>query len=347
MSVWDPEIVLEFKHAGEAQAAGEEWRSSPYELPPDEVLEVFRIEVIPPVDTSTNKIKKLRYVTLMADETEFDTIRINSIMMPCEHHANIVRAVDLGVPYLHRPITGVVPTPIEGTCPKFRRGTKLYVKVVPDENITSDDVYKVILKAARVRGLDKLREVIGGTVTLGFTLDGDNYPKAPLLPTLENFDELPGGLRQAKPQVFPWITYARNKVATTPNEWYEFLPDKVSQPWMQLGWNLVQKEVAYMVNYIGVIPHANSKAVRLFCESRITNPEFPTRPLPEYNYFMPAMFYDTTVNEALKNAGPRKLRAGYCLFHGVKGGIQVVDNGTAIPENGIEIMVYGKKFILK
>jgi hypothetical protein len=35
------------------------------------------------------------------------------------------------------------------------------------------------------------------------------------------------------------------------------------------------------------------------------------------------------------------------LFHGVKGGIQVVDNGTAIPANGIEVMVWGTKFILK
>jgi len=347
MSVWDPEIEIKFNHADD-QAAGEEWLSPTYELPPDEVLEIFNVSVIPPVDSATHTIKKLRYVTLVIGGKEYETIRINSIAMPAESHLNAVKAVDLGVPYLHRPITGVMPSAIEGTCPKVRRGETVAVKTVADEAITSSQPYTIVLKAARVRGADKLTEVIGGAVPVAFTLDSDIYSKGTIVPTLDNFDELPGGLRQSKPQIFPWITYARNKAATTPNTWYDFTYDSyAAYPWMQLSWNLVNKEEAYMVNALGVIPNTNSKAARLYIEGRITNPEFPTRPLPEENFFMPPQYYDTTVNETLKVAGPKFLKAGYFLFHGVKGGIQVIDNGTSISQNGVEVLVYGKKFILK
>ena len=343
MSVWDPVFELHFKHTG-AQAAGEEWISPAYVLPPDEVVEVFRIEVIPPVGTG-GVIKKLRYVTLMIEDKEYESLRINSVMCPLEHPSNAGVALDLGIPYLHRPIVGKVPTAIEGTCPKVARGQRLAVKTVADEAITED--YTVVLKCARVRGKDKLIEVVGTPVVdASFSLDTDIFYKTVPV-SLETFDELPGGLRQSKPQVFPWFTYARNKQSTTPNMWYEFDYDAyVAYPWMELTWNLVNKDSAYLVKALGVIPHSNSKALRLFVEGRVTNPEFITRPLPEPNFFYPAMFYSTTVNDALKRAGPKELPKPF-LFHGVKGAIQIIDNGTSIPANGVEVMVYGVKFVLK
>jgi len=48
----------------------------------------------------------------------------------------------------------------------------------------------------------------------------------------------------------------------------------------------------------------------------------------------------------MKKAGPVKLLKPF-LFHGVKGGIQIIDNGTSIPANGVEVMVWGTKFVLK
>jgi len=345
MSVWDPEIELKFKHTG-SQAAGEEWISPAYELPPDEVLEIKRLEIIPPVDATTGVVKKLRYVTLIIEDREYESIRINSVMAPSEHQHNVSVAVDFGIPYLHRPIIGRIPSPIEGTCPKVARGQRLAIKTVADEAIAQD--YEVVLKCARVRGAAKLVEVVGTSVIdASFALDTDFYAKTPIPVSLETFDELPGGLRQAKPQIFPWATYARNKQATTPNLWYEFDYDAYAQhPWMELTWNLVNKEVAYLVEAIGVIPHANSKALRLFVDGRITNPEFTTRPLPEQNYFYPPMFYATADNERLKIPGPKRLVKPF-LFHGVKGAIQIVDNGTSIPANGVEVMVWGKKFVLR
>jgi len=346
MSVWDPTIKLVFNHTT-SQAAGEEWVSPVYTLPPDEVLEVYRMEIVPPV-SAAGTIRKLRYVTIMIDGKEVETIRANSIMLPAEHQYNAGVAVDLGVPYLHRPITGVIPSPIEATCPKVKKGQTLGVKTVADEAIADTEPYSIVLKAARVRKEDKLREIVGvPVISVSFILDGDSYMKSPIPVSLDTFDELPGGLAQSKPQIFPFITWASNKVATTPNTWYDFdYPANVAHSWQNLSWNLVNKTEAYLIRYLAVIPHSNSKAARLFTEGRITNPEFPTRPLPEENYFYPPMYFDTSVNANLKRAGPVPIKPPY-LFHGVKGGIQVIDNGTSIPANGVIVEVYGTKFELR
>jgi hypothetical protein len=344
-AVYDPVIELKFKHTG-SQGVGEEWISSAYELPPNEILEIFRIEVIPPVNASTGFRRKLRYVTLMIGDKEYESLRINSVMMPAEFMSYPAVAVDLGVPYLHYPITGRIPSVLEGVCPKVRRGEKLAVKTVADEAISED--YSIVLRAARVREASKLAEVLPiSSLTVSFKLDADEYvgPTVPI--TLDSWDELPGGLRQAKPQIFPWITHATNKQATTPNTWYDFVYDAyAAYPWMTLSWNLVNKEVAYLVRAIGFIPHANSKSVRLYVEGRVTNPEFGTRPIPEQNYFPPAMFYDTNLDKDMRLVGPRFLKLPV-LFHGVKGGIQFIDNGTSIPAGGVEMHVYGLKFVLR
>jgi len=345
--VWDPVVEFRVDFSG-TQAAGEEKVASVYSTSPDEVLEVFRIELIPPVDTSVtpNVVKKLRYVTLVINGKEYDTIRINSVMAPLEQPNNAGVAVDLGVPILHRPILGYLPSIVDATCPKVARGQSLVVKTVADENITQS--YSVILKCARVKGRSKLMEIIGPSYAPGaarIELDGDLYIKNMPLLSLETFDELPGGLAQSKPQILPWVTYARNVKDTTVNQWYDFEYDSgVKYQWMDLSFNLADKSEAYLVKALGVIPNANSKALRLFVDGRITNPEFSIK--TDYNFFYPPMYYDTDANAAMKRAGPVFLKKPF-LFHGVKGGIQIIDNGTAIPANGIEVMVWGTKFILK
>jgi hypothetical protein len=345
MSVWDPEFVLEYKHTG-SQAADAEWVSSPYKVPVGEVLEIYKMEIIPPIDTTNDVIKKLKYITLMIGDKEYETIRVNSVMLPYGGLTLPSVAVPLGEPILHYPITGKVPSITEMTCPKAKEGDEVAVKVVAEEAISQD--YEIKLWCTRARG-DKIRTVAPiGAVPKTFTLDGDVYGGAAVPISIDTWDELPGGLKQSKPQIFPWITYARNAKDTTPNMWYDFVysDGTAKYSWQTLFWNLVTKEEAYLVKAVGVIPHANSKSIRLFIEGRITAPEFTTRPLPESNYFPPALFYDMTVNAQLKRAGPKFLKMPF-LFHNVKGGIEVIDNGTSIPANGVEVHVYGVKFVLK
>ena len=347
-TVWDPVIVLRAKGTGPL-SPGAEWKANLYTTAPDEVLEVFRVEVRPPVDTATGTVKKLKYVTLMYDGDEFSTIRINSVMAPYESPTYPGVAVNLGAPYLHRPVTGRTPSAWEATCPKIARGKTLGVKVVAEDSLTSTDTWEIIVKAARVVGASKLVEVVGAPVVdASITLDGDVYSKRAVPVSLETWDELPGGLKQEKPQVLPWITYARNAKATTPNQWYDFdyITGGVAESWMNLSWNLVEKSEAYLVNALGVIPHSNSKALRLFVTGRLTAPEYPIAPLPDVNYFYPAMYYDTATNDKVKRPGPVFLPKPF-LFHGVKGGVQVIDTGTSIPANGVEVHVYGVKFVLR
>jgi len=339
MGVFDPIIELKAKFTGVSLSAGAEVSKGVYECSPNEVLEVFRIEIVPPVDTATNTIKKLREVGLIINGEKYPYIHANSVMLPLEHVQNAGVAVDLGVPVTWTGLLGRQPGPFEATTIKLKEGDSLSVYAVAEEAITQD--FEVVLKAVRVRGADELAKWTGGVYSFALTLDRDLITKPAIRIDPATFNELPGGKAQSKPAVYPWIVYARNKAATTVNTWYDFkYPDFVDFEWQNLSFNLVNKDKAYLVKYLGIIPHANSKAARFYKEGRETNPEFIIRPLPEQNFFPPAMFYDTTVNEGLKKAGPKKLFPEI-LFHGVKGGIQVIDNGTSIPANGVEVHVYG------
>jgi len=342
--VWDPKV--EFKIDGPSSlAAGATWLSGVfYETAPDEVLEIYKIELIPPTDTTTKTIQKIKYLTLMIGDKEYETIKINSVMTVPEIPTYPEPMVDitLGKPLLWKPITGETPAPYEATCPKVGPGESLQVKVVAEDAITQS--FSIILKAARVKRAEKLLEILGGAYDASLYLDTDIYPKTVRV-SLETFDELPGGLKQSKPQILPWIVYTRNSAATTPNQYYDFdYPNKAAETWMDLSWNLIEKDEAYLVNAIGVLPHANSKYLRLYIDGRTTNPDFYIT--TSYNEFPPALTYSTDSNAALKYTGPKPL-AKPVLFHGVKGGIQILDNGTSIPANGVEIHIYGAKFILK
>ena len=344
MGVFDPIIELKAKFTGVSLSAGEEKTADVYECSPDEVVEVFRIEVIPPVDTSTGTIKKLKEVGIMINGEKYPYIHANSVMLPLEHPNNAGKAVDLGTPITWSGLLGGQPPAFESATVKLKEGDSLGVYVVAEEAITQD--FEIVIKASRVRGRDVLARVAGGSYTVRFWLDGDWYEKTVAI-SPETFNELPGGVAQSKPAIYPWIIYARNKQATTVNTWYDFkYPDFVSYEWQNLSFNLVQKSKAYLIKYLGVIPHANMKAVRFYKEGRETNPEYIVRPLPEQNFFPPAMFYDTSTNAGLKHAGPKKLFPEV-LYHGVKGGVQVIDNGTSIPANGVEVHVYGIVFELK
>ncbi|MEM1544469.1 MAG: hypothetical protein QW795_07280, partial [Candidatus Bathyarchaeia archaeon] len=254
--------------------------------------------------------------------------------------------------------------------------------------------------------------------------DSDVYSKPSIAITPATFNELPGGVAQSKPAIFPWATYARNAVATTPNVWYDFdYPNFVEREWQDLSFNLVDKSKAYLIKYLGVIPDTNSSKTRIYVEGRETNPEFITE--VEENFFVPARDYNvrpiksgrvvtisvaagsttlipagawsiicstntkiqvfngsswvdftaagakvflisdginfrfsnggasaenqvlvSTEHKDIKKSGPCEIVPPR-LLHGVKGGIQHIDNGTSISPNGVEIHVYGVVFILR
>ena len=347
---WDPVVETSVTFSGPYSASQTDSKMV-YEVPPNEVIEVFKVMLIPPVD-DTGKIYDVD-VQIGSDTDMYETIHIDSVMMPAEHPLHPSVAIDLGVPYLHRPILGRIPHPFEATTLKFKAGQKVMVKIVAREDIPSGVSFTVILRLARAhfaRGFEaRLADIVGApSIDASFVLDADTYTKSPVPVDIDHWDELPGGLKQTKPQIFPWVTYALNKAATTPNKWYDFdYPNFVEETWMDLSWNLINKEVAYLVKAVGVHPHSNLYMTRLYVDGRPTQLEYITKPLPYYNYFFPAMTFDANVNKNLKKpCGPRVLEKPF-LFHGVKGGIQIIDNGTSIPANGVRVQVYGTVFILR
>ena len=268
----------------------------------------------------------------MCIRDRYPYIHANSVMLPADHPNNPSKAVDLGIPILHSRITGYRPSVLETTTVKLKEGDTLGVYAVADEAITED--FEVVLTAARVKGEDVLVREAGASFDFSFSLDTDFYTKGSIPISPDNFNELPGGFGQSKPAVYPWITYARNKVATTVNTWYDFdYPNYVSREWQDLSFNLVNKSKAYILRYLGVLPDANSYKTRIYVEGRETNPEFETKELPNDNFFLPALTYDTNVNAGVKKLGPTKLLPER-LIHGVKASIQHLDNGTSISDNG-------------
>ena len=345
MGVFDPVVEFRADFSSLSLSAGEEATKDVYELSPKEVLEIFRIEIVPPTDTSTNTVKKLREVGLLVNGEKYPYIHANSVMLPPDHPNYVSKAVDLGIPLLHSRITGYRPSVLETTTVKLKEGDTLGVYVVADEAITQD--FEIVLTGARVKGEDVLVREAGSSFDFSFSLDEDFYSKGSIPIAPDNFNELPGGFGQSKPSVYPWITYAKNKQATTVNTWYDFdYPNYVDREWQDLAFNLVNKNKAYIVRYLGVLPDANSSKTRIYVEGRETNPEFETKELPDDNFFPPALTYDTTVNDAVKKLGPTKL-VPERLIHGVKASIQHLDSGTSISAGGVEVHVYGAICLLR
>jgi len=343
MGVFDPVVEFRADFSSPSLSAGEEATMDVYELSPKEVLEIFRIEIVPPVSGTT--VKKLREVGLLVNGEKYPYIHANSVMLPADHPNNPSKAVDLGIPILHSRMTGYRPSVLETTTVKLKEGDTLGVYAIADEAITED--FSIILTAARVKGEDVLVREAGVSFDFSFSLDIDFYTKGSIPISPDNFNELPGGFGQSKPSVYPWITYARNKVATTVNSWYDFdYPNYVSREWQDLSFNLVNKNKAYILRYLGVLPNANSYKTRIRVEGRETNPEFETKDYPNDNFFLPALTYDTNINTGVKKLGPTKLLPER-LIHGVKASIQHLDNGTSISANGVEVHAYGVICLLR
>lgn len=346
---WDPVVKYTAKYDAATEGtltAGKSWLSPPYELAPDEVIEIFRLEIVPPVDPTTGTIKKI-HATIVVDGKEYETLRIHSIMAPADSPLNAGIALDFGIPYLHTPIFGRLPGPLEAKCPKAKKGQKVQVKVTAIEDISQD--FEVVMMFARARTADILASIVGVPfVSKTIILNGESFGMGVSVPiSLDTWDELPGGLRQTKPEILPWAVWSTNKVATTPNVAYMFdYPMYVDEVWQELYWVLTEKPEAYILNALAVMPHTNSSKAEIWVDGRITTLIYPTLPLPKENYFFPPQYYETSTNNTLKKAGPRHIVPPF-VFHGVKGGIRVYDNGTSIPAKGVEVYVWGTKVVLK
>jgi hypothetical protein len=344
MSVWDPYVtakVVGNYSSTSPLSAGTSFTAPIYTVGSDEVAEVFRIEYAPPV---SNGVVQKTLLEILVNDKPIDSLKISSTMLPISSTRSTV-AIDLGKALLHAPIKGV-PSPLENTTIKAKVNDVISVKVTAIDTVTAP--FMVYIKFARAIGRGKLSEVVPiGAYAKTFSINGDVYTGRAVPISQETWNELPGGVAQDKPQIFPFAVYSLNKNATTVNKEYSLsYPDNVAELWQQLFWKLADKREAYIITHLGVHPNANQKATRFFIDTRLTNPWFDTAPLPYYNEFLPASSYDDNVNANANKLGPKKIEPPF-VFHGVTGGIQILDNGTSIPANGVEVNAYGVKLVLR
>ena len=362
---------------------GDKWTNQ-YSLDEQTVGEIAGIELIGPI-TGTGIRDKLEYVRLRVDGEEYKHVNLNELMAPpySAHEPNTnpffggrVRVGDgyeelphsfchnIGVPML----MGGNPTE---AVPKVGPGQTISVEVKSPRDaeggaaVANDLIVRLSVVQSRTTDmLQKLGEhygwLSGNNVHQSFQFkdfeeNGDiaeySVDKTVDLGergvfSLDDWTELYGGLDAKKPYIYPYIRFANNAVATTPNEEFVFtkVGSHVLHDEQELDWNFEKKE-ALKLDHIGVGTHANSQYTRAYIQGRDSNP-YAWTPDSSVNEFpMPA----ARTQPPIHYKGPAALGRGAIIWN-TKGNVGIKDNGTAIPAwgspptRGATVAVWGKYY---
>lgn len=302
----------------------------------DECGEIQRIEIIQPSTSGALRAE------LVINDQEYKHIRSNitpdfNTLPPYKSDSYNV-AQDFGIPLGLIPKVRRVPTAVEFLTPKVgpdqHFNVRIYAGADGIDSTASPPTGPVRVRVHfwKYKGDDTLRTLTGtATYDASFALVDlergilDRFTKSVPL-SVDTFDELPGGLRQARPYVFLETTYATNKLATTPNKPYIFRKEEgtVDETWQNLWWNYDEKEARIPLK-IAVKPHANLKEVRFNfnAEDRLILPADP-----EGNILI--LGNETSYQPTFEP--PRVF-----TIYKVKAYYAIVDNGTSIPANGVKI----------
>jgi len=362
---------------------GDKWTNQ-YSLDEQSVGEIAGIELIGPM-SPTGERDKLEYVRIRIDGEEYKHVNMNELMAPpfsayepnrSPFFGGYVKVGDMyerlpdsfchniGVPML----LGGAPTE---AVPKVGPGQKISVEVKAPRSseggadITNDLIVR--LSVVQCRTIDMFKKLgehygwlSGNTIDQSFVFkdleeNGDvaEYTVEKQIDmtengtfTLDDWTEVYGGLDAKKPYIYPYIRYANNAAATTPNEEYIFTKtgSKVLHDEQELDWNFEKRE-ALKLEYIGVSPHANHKYTRVYVQGRDSNPWAWTPQGAQNEYPMP--LERTQPPEHYK--GPAALGRGVIIWN-TKGNIGIKDNGTSIPawgtppQRGSTVAVWGKYY---
>lgn len=362
---------------------GDKWTNE-YQLDEQSIGEIAGIELIGPMSVAGVR-DKLEYVRLRIDGEEYKHVNFNELMAPpySAYEANrspfFGGKVKVGDGYEVLPESFChnigVPMLIGGhpseAVPKVGPGQKISIEVKAPRaveggaNISNDLIVRVSVVQCRTTDmLKKLGEyygwLSGNNVYQSFIFDdfeenGDigQYSVDKTVDmgehgvfSLDDWTELYGGLDAKKPYIYPYIRYANNATATTPNEEYTFtkVGSRVLHDEQVLDWNFEKKE-ALKLDYVGVTPHANSQYTRVYIQGRDANPYSWTPNGAHNEYPMPV----GRTLPPIHYSGPASLGNGMIIWN-TKGNIGIKDNGTAIPAwgtppvRGTTVAVWGKYY---
>jgi len=338
--------VVIFEVSVPSLSAGGVHEALVFEVPKDYVAEVFSIFYDPPTDPNTLTVEKIDYITVKVNGQDIATIRASAVQLPMKKLSKPGLALEYSIapPLLHWNIVLKRRIPVEVCAAiKLDEQDKFYIEVRAKTGVAVSNTSKIYVLAAFCKK-DVLKSIVGlDRITYRYRFKRLEHEEWTTIDFERNIDEwttLPGGLNQGIPNVMPFVVHARNKDATTPNVEYFFERDKVLPPGTELFRDYRNVNEAIIIDYMGVIPHDNLSKVG-FKYEYLTGPE-PVMPIEYPPYvFRPPMLYDASYN--IENPGPVDVPITEGLILKTRGGVYIKDNGSSIPSESVEIMVWGKR----
>ena len=325
--------LLEHDHTG-ALAADSVDTSTAVTFGTDEGFQVEEVWVYPPFDAGGD-LENLT-VQIAIDGVSVDLVHIHSSNYP----PYLSNSKWIGLPLGK----GNSNNPIENTCLKGR--TKLQVKCTGGQGgITGD--YKVKLIGHYFKEDAAVRRLFGSIfnpvpATYYDVLRNKTITVSrPVPSTIKNLTDMSGGAYKAPtPRVLPYVSFAWNAQATTPNEEYNYALDEqnVDKEWEDFKWSFDETE-ALLITRIGVSEVATSKDLWI----EIADLHYPRNhfDIRQFTNELPFSNFDTEQPLRKVISGVNNL-----LIHDEKAILKVRDTGVLVGVDTLLVGVWGKKFEL-
>jgi hypothetical protein len=315
------------------------------ELDSDEVAEIVKIEVIPPV-TGGGVVEELRDIKLYLDGKLHDYI---NVIGTDTFNQNVPITNDFSNPpvFLGTPMIDAINQGnplVNAICPKFSDDVRVQATAGAG-GISAN--FRIRLWGYRYE-LDQLTRLFGSSLGGQLSVVDRRRDRTLSLtkPTVtinkENWTQLPGGLDQAVPKIFTFFRYAFNANPTTPNVPYQFRFDtgNVDSEDENLRFEYDRFDKALLVENLGVRAAANSLNTFIWIDGeRHPDSAYPTLlnnnrlHFGRGNPLLPAtlpLYYPTY-----------KLDKPYFIWNDI-GYIAHTDNGVSIPANNVAISLSGR-----
>lgn len=367
--VYDHDIEGDLAALDNVKSPGDYTRiDGDHETADNEVMEVTRIEMIPPTNAD-GSLQPLRHLQLWDGENAYPNIRFREFMMGFFGQDFSLSTPPLGAPVL----AGNNPAddPIGTATPKFGRNTPVTPRVNNDGTAITDS-FRVRFHVWRWQGDDaELEDYINDTfnrtafpqtisMSNPFTGVSDQFERGQPVQirrgadggALGQFTRLTGGVDQETPKVWPWATWSENNNQTTTNDWYEFttVNDRVDEPWKRLQFSLTDGERAVFFTHAAVNQPDHLEKARFELAERDEQPELQTAANSAHELPILRPLDGTSRDNYSPGQIPRNLseRLGQPqVIWDDGGGLQVMDDGTAVAAQGILVGVRGWRLTLE
>jgi len=330
----------------------------------DEILEVFKVEAIPP--ESNGSLETAKAVRLHDGQSYYPNLRFREFMLGYKNDSFGLSTPPLGTPVLSgeaNPANRVFDTAV----PKFGTDTPVAPAWVNDDTAVTDS-FRVRLWVIRWNGTDSelqdyLSKQYGTTsyrqnISLSNPYKGSNEQYTRTNPirvqpsadggALGQFTKLAGGVDQELPKVFPWVTWSENNKPTKSNREYRFttVNDRVDEDWKRLEHDYTDRKKAVIYESLQVNQPTNLQEGILELDSR-PDPQPTFQLTPDAGHQFPFLRPQDGSTPA-RNDVPVHLEDNYepQMVFDDGGGFRVVDNGTSIPAGELLVGVMGRRLEL-